>query len=185
MLQKRKPKVPPILVSIAAVIVLILVLIGFGMHAEKPDRLNAGRGQGHSVKALNLCIARTSGEAFYEQPFLVDPKTPLTEQIRDVLQALGKVSAGRSETESWPFPLRVRSLFLEPDGLLILDLEKPLAYNQRGGAYAEWLMLRSILHTIHADFALVYQVHILINGHEQESLAGHLDIADPFAAKAF
>jgi spore germination protein GerM len=75
--------------------------------------------------------------------------------------------------------VRIRELFIDDQGTAYIDFTEALSRNHPGGAWAEMLTLRSIMQTLVANVPEIKRVQILIEGHEVETLAGHVDIRRP------
>ncbi len=132
------------------------------------------------AREVTLYLAAAGGE-YAQQAFPVPQRATEEEQIRAVLERLAAQPEKRGDASLWPFPLRLRALYLRKNGLLILDLEDAVQYNQAAGAEAELLAVRSLVHTLTQNFPRLRAVKFLKNGSEQETLAGHVDISRPLS----
>lgn len=109
----------------------------------------------------------------------------LREQIKQVIQNMGEKPSRKTAATLWPMPLEVRSLYLRSNGLLILDFEKRVAYNQTTGTYEELRAVRSIVKTLTHNFKEIKSIKFLVGGQETETLAGHIDISRPLSMDDF
>jgi len=75
--------------------------------------------------------------------------------------------------------VKLRELFIDNQGTAYVDFNEVFSQTHPGGPWAELLTLRSILQTLVANVPEIKRVQILIEGHEMETLAGHIDIRRP------
>jgi germination protein M len=72
------------------------------------------------------------------------------------------------------------AFYLLPDGTGIADFSEALASSIPSGIESEQLAVDSITRTLAANVPPVLRLKILIHGQEVETLAGHLDLTEPF-----
>jgi hypothetical protein len=73
----------------------------------------------------------------------------------------------------------VRALYLDAQGQAFVDLSKEISTAHPGGALDEILTVYSIVNAITANLPAVHAVQILVDGHEVDTLAGHVDLRRP------
>ena len=78
-----------------------------------------------------------------------------------------------------------REVFLDGQGLAVLDLPAATAQGLPGGTSAEVATLFCIVRSFTANIQNVGRVQILIDGQAAPSLAGHVDILDPLTLADF
>jgi len=86
----------------------------------------------------------------------------------------GPVTPGLTATLSPS--LQLREVYLTQDGLAIVDLQSPVAEEGLLGVSAERLAIYSIVNTLVDNLPGVNAVRFLVDGKEQETFMGHLDI---------
>lgn len=74
---------------------------------------------------------------------------------------------------------RLRQLFLLDDGTAVVDLAAETTNNIEG-VLSELLIINSITRSLVENFEEIDQVRFLVEGREQETLAGHVSISHPF-----
>jgi len=84
-----------------------------------------------------------------------------------------------SISPSFPQESRLRQLFILDDGTAVVDLSGETV-NQIDGIFYELLAIKSITHSLVMNFEDISQVRFLVEGKEQDSLAGHVSISHPF-----
>jgi len=67
-----------------------------------------------------------------------------------------------------------------PDGTAVADFSEALATAIPSGIQSEQLAVDSITRTLQANVPQVQRLRILIHGQEVDTLAGHLDLTQPF-----
>ena len=81
-----------------------------------------------------------------------------------------------------PVDTSVNALFITSDGTAYLDLAEGIAATHPGGGYTELLTLFSLVNSLTLNLETVKRVKILIDGSESPTLAGHLDLKQPYKA---
>jgi len=98
---------------------------------------------------------------------------------KTILQALIKgPEQGLSPTI--PQDTGLRTFYIADDGIAYVDLTENIQTNHPGGTSTELITLYSIVNSLALNIPSVKQVKILINGKESMTLAGHIDIRNPF-----
>jgi hypothetical protein len=73
------------------------------------------------------------------------------------------------------------ALYLLNDGTAVADFSDALSGETPSGIASEQLTVDSIARTLHASLPAARRLHILIQGQEADTLAGHLDLSRPFS----
>ena len=84
-----------------------------------------------------------------------------------------------SVSRTVPSGTRLRQFFILSDGTAVVDLYGETVNNIEG-VYYELLAIRSITRSLISNFEEIYRVRFLVEGKEQETLAGHVSISHPF-----
>lgn len=97
-------------------------------------------------------------------------------------QVLNTLLAGPVDAElrTLPSDAELLAFYLLPDGTAIADFSENLATSTPSGIQSEQLAVDSIVRTLAANVPQVQRVRILIHGQEVETLAGHVDLMEPF-----
>lgn len=118
----------------------------------------------------------------------------LAAENRDLICAVDDVSLGRcivaaliqgprkEMIKTLPQGTELKAFFVTDDGTAYVDFNKELSRNHPGGARSELFTIFSIVNTLTLNLSKVHRVQILIGGRQHETLAGHIDISDPFKA---
>jgi hypothetical protein len=97
-------------------------------------------------------------------------------------QVLNTLLAGPVDAEARTLPPEAALLafYLLPDGTAIADFSEALATSTPSGIESEQMAADSLTKTLAANVPQVRRLKILIHGQEVETLAGHLDLSQPF-----
>jgi len=97
-------------------------------------------------------------------------------------QVLNTLLAGPVDPEVRTLPpdAALLAFYLLPDGIAVADFSEALANSIPSGIESEQLAVDSITRTLAANIPQAKQLKILIHGQEADTLAGHLDLTQPF-----
>ena len=89
------------------------------------------------------------------------------------------VETGQRIPPAFPYGTRLRQLFILSDGTAVVDLYGETV-NSIEGVFHEILAIQSITRSLVLNFEEITQVRFLVEGKEQDTLAGHVSISHPF-----
>jgi spore germination protein GerM len=75
----------------------------------------------------------------------------------------------------------LRSLYVLADGQAYVDLTREAAAAHPGGTLNELLTVYTIVEVLTANLPAITSVHLLVDGREVETLAGHVDLRRPLS----
>ncbi len=78
-----------------------------------------------------------------------------------------------------PAGTSLRALYLLKDGQAYVDLSREIAAGHPGGTLNEILTVYTIVEALTTNLPAVTSVHLLVDGREVETLAGHVDLRRP------
>jgi germination protein M len=100
------------------------------------------------------------------------------EQARHIVEAqVGAAPQGM--VSAIPVATQVRAVFLAGHGEAYVDLSADATKGHSGGSLNEALAVYAIVNALTANLADITSVQILVDGHEVDTLAGHLDLRQP------
>jgi spore germination protein GerM len=85
-------------------------------------------------------------------------------------------------TRTIPEGTTLRAFHVLENGTAYVDLSKEIRENHIGGARSELMTVYSLVNSIVLNLTEVDAVKILIDGQEETTLAGHIDLRYPFTA---
>ena len=102
--------------------------------------------------------------------------------LRAALEELVKGPSGDNRVRTVPETTQIRAVFTR-DTTVWVDLAGSIAEEHPGGAWTEILSTYSIVNTLTENFGEVELVHIIVDGRERDTLAGHVDISTPLSGR--
>ncbi len=118
----------------------------------------------------------------------------LTAEQRELVCAPDDVSLGRciltaliegprrEDGKIIPKGAELNAFYLTEEGTAYVDFNDALSRNHPGGVRSELLTIFAIVNSLALNLSRVNRVQILIDGREQETLAGHVALSDHFKA---
>lgn len=100
------------------------------------------------------------------------------DQARHIVERqLAAAPAGR--TSSIPQGTTLRSLYLTSRGEAYVDVSKEIVTGHSGGSLSEFLTVYAIVNALTVNLPDISAVQVLVDGHEVDTLVGHLDLRHP------
>jgi hypothetical protein len=167
--------------------ILLLGVIGAGIYLVTLKRNAEQAAQRVDTRPLTAPVAGpTQHVVLYEaddhrgsiKRLEVDITVPedRSERDRQVLHALLADYVNRPSTHELAAGADVRSVYLLPNHIAVIDTTPQFADGHRSGVLVEILTVASLVQTLAANEPDVERVKILVDGKERESLAGHADL---------
>jgi Sporulation and spore germination len=114
----------------------------------------------------------------------VDTEVPFAEsredQARDIVEA-EIAPAPDGQVSPIPPGTGVRAVYVTPKGEAYVDFTRPIADAHPGGTTNELLTVYAIVDALTTNLPAIGSVQILVDGHEVDTLAGHVDLRQPLA----
>ena len=132
-----------------------------------------------SLKAVKLCFAGPDGNYLSLEERKIILREEPNAQIKDVLKELIRGPENKDLSSTLPKETKVRAVYLRNQDICV-DFSSSLSENHPGGSTGELLTVYSIVNTLLLNFPSYTRVQILIQGEPRETLAGHIDIRNPF-----
>lgn len=106
-------------------------------------------------------------------------------QVKQAVLHLFKTPEDPDLVSVFPTGSVLRELFVDKEGLCVVDFALSVRLNHPGGTTAEYQTLYALVRTLTSGFSQVRQVQVMVNGEYAETLAGHLDISQPLTLADF
>ena len=103
---------------------------------------------------------------------------PAGAPTRDAAEAVVRRVVADSGTV--PAGVEVLEVFVSGRGVAVLDFSGELLSRHPGGLAAEELTVYSLSHSLVEGFPAIAEVRILVDGKQEDTLAGHLDLRSGF-----
>lgn len=141
-------------------------------------------GQKKEKKLLTVQLFFASKAKFslaVEEREIEEEKSTVQQEVSLTISELIKGPAHDDLSGTIPVGTKLRSFYLDKNGVGYADFSKEMIKNHQGGSWGELLTIYSIVNTVTKNFPQVHQVKLLIDGLEVETLKGHLDIHRAFS----
>lgn len=102
---------------------------------------------------------------------------PADQARRIVERQLAAAPAG--QTSAIPPGTTLRALFLTSKGEAYVDVSKEIVSGHPGGSLHEALTVYAIVNALTVNLPDISSVQVLVDGHEVDTLVGHLDLRHP------
>lgn len=113
----------------------------------------------------------------------VEQEIPLAQgtvaQARAVVEAQLAAAAPESLISTIPAGTRLLGVYVSQRNEAFVDLDAAVQANHPGGSMNELLTVYTIVNAVTANLPDIEQVQLLIDGHEVDTLAGHVDLRRP------
>ncbi|HEX3104715.1 MAG TPA: GerMN domain-containing protein [Terriglobales bacterium] len=98
------------------------------------------------------------------------------QRAEGLLRGLMTIYNAKDSTHPVAGGAEIREVFLLDPGLVVIDVNSAFVEGQVSGILAEELTIASLVQTLAANMPELTRVKILVDGKEQETLAGHADL---------
>lgn len=132
------------------------------------------------MKTVKLYFSEPRSEylVYEERKIVASPE--IAKEAKSILRELIRGPDDSSLSATLPSEAEIRAAYIE-DNCLYVDFSSTLREKHSGGTTAELLTVYSIVNTLLDNFPSQSYVQILIQGMPAETLAGHIDIRNPFS----
>ncbi len=175
---------------VAFVVALLALALGYVLFVTLPRRYGAGPTK--AVSAAPAAAPAPVGRKIKARLFYVaEDGQHLTSVEREVAYGEGAVAQAReivsaqlaAVTEPLVSPIppgtNVRALYITDRGDAYVDLSREVSTAHPGGTTTELLTVYAIVDALTVNLPAVRAVQILVEGKEQDTLAGHVDLRRP------
>ena len=81
-----------------------------------------------------------------------------------------------------PIGTALNAIYIDPENVCYVDLSEAVKTNHPGGSNSELLTIYSVVNSLILNVSEIKRVKILIGGYEAPTLAGHINLQNPFKA---
>ncbi len=132
-------------------------------------------------RTVNLYHADPNSEKLASEQRTIPLNRALNQTISTTMKELIKGSKG-DLINPIPSNTVLREIRIDSDGVVWVDSSSHLSQSHPGGSSAEIITVYAIVNTILLNFNQVKKVRILIEGKSVDTLAGHINLSEPFLA---
>ncbi len=117
-----------------------------------------------------LSMAAAEREIPFAEPVAAQARSIIEAQLAEAPAPLGSaIPAGTT----------LRSVFVTERGDAFVDLSADVTAKHPGGVLEELFTVYAVVNALTVNLPAIVRVQILVNGHEADTLAGHLDLRRP------
>ncbi|MBD3413211.1 MAG: hypothetical protein GF421_02120 [Candidatus Aminicenantes bacterium] len=179
-----------ILPAILFVMLIIFMILFFGSQGKEktPDKrgsdmlkenISEEQEQELEMKSVVLFFISEEDHQLYKEEREIMPGLTLEHQIESLIEEL---ILGSEEGFLSPFPpeTKIRGVYITENRIVYIDFSQEFQAAHLSGSSAEISSIFSVVNSVAYNFESIEKVFILVNGTEQETLAGHIDLRRPF-----
>lgn len=135
------------------------------------------------AQSFTVWVAEDSTCTLRPRLLSVPFSTTRQQRAEDLLRALLEIYTSKGSPHQLGAAAEIRDVYIVSPGLAVVDVNAAFA-DQMSGIMAEELTVMSIIQTLAGNFPELTQVKFLVEGKEQETLAGHVDLYGTFDVAA-
>ena len=133
--------------------------------------------QSGPAETVTLWVAHDDTCTLVPQSITAPFSSTRQQRAGDLLRGLLEVYTSKDSPHPLGAAAEIRDVYLVGSGLVVIDLNAAFAQDQTSGVMPEELTLSSMIQTLSANLRDVTRVKFLVEGKEQETLAGHADLS--------
>ncbi len=162
-------------IAVALVLVALGAIVYYFFWQPSTSESASVAAAGPRSQTITLYFSQVAEGNVVSRTFMLPEHLAFPDQIRNILEKMTE-PAKAGEATLAPVALKFRNAFLRKNGLLVLDLDTGVTYNHPHSALREAAMLHSIVVTLLTNYPNLKRIKFLINGLEQDSWQGHVDL---------
>ncbi|HSS98740.1 MAG TPA: GerMN domain-containing protein [Terriglobales bacterium] len=135
-----------------------------------------------ATEQVTLYVAYVAPGVLLPQSSVIPLPSGRQQRAEELLHALMDIYAGKTSQHPLGPGADIRNVYLVDPGLAVIDINTAFASGHRSGILVEELTVVSLVETLTANIPGITRVKILVNGKEQDTLAGHADLSRIYEA---
>jgi hypothetical protein len=129
-----------------------------------------------ATETVTVYVAYDSPGELRAQSISIPLVTGRQQRVEGLLRGLMNLYTAKDSTHPLAAGAEIRQVFLVDPGLAVIDVNSAFVEGQVSGVMAEELTIASLVQTLATNMPELTRVKILVDGKEQETLAGHADL---------
>jgi hypothetical protein len=129
-----------------------------------------------AMEQVTVYVAYDSPGELRAQSISIPLASGRQQRAEGLLRGLMTLYTAKDSTHPLAAGSEVRQVFLVDQGLAVIDVNSAFVEGQVSGVLAEELTIASLVQTLATNMPGLTRVKILVDGKEQETLAGHADL---------
>ncbi len=167
------------------ILIVLIIILSFIIYKNFSDKIQVKKSEKFNLYSENAKIKKvklytgdleTEGfklieENIFESEYLIN-------EIKQVIQKLLELPKSKEYIKLIPEGTILKEAYLDSNNICYLDFSLEIKVNHKGGTQGEYLTIYSIVNTVSNNFPQIKGVRLLIDGKEEDTLAGHIDISE-------
>jgi hypothetical protein len=180
----KRPRPIAILALVVGLAVVVWLVLGGARRqppsADTPGAAPAAAARPAAERKINVTLfyVAEDGLALVRAAREIPFGEPIAEQARHIIAAQLD-AAPEPLLRAVPEGTSLKAVFVSERGDAFVDLSGDVTANHTGGVLDELFTVYAIVNALTVNLPAVTRVQILIDGHEVETLAGHVDLRHP------
>lgn len=167
-------------------IVLVIIFFRSGLEKKAPSGpavvdpgTTIGQEEERETRKVLLFFLSEKDRLLHPEEREIFSDTQVVHQAKQTIEEL--IKGPRDEAIS-PLPpdTKLREIFITPRGVAYVDFSREIQENHLSGSSAEVSTIYAIVNSLTYNFKSIKRVFILVDGGEQETLSGHVNLRRPF-----
>lgn len=129
---------------------------------------------------VTIWVAHDDTGTLRAQSITVPFSSTRQQRAEDLLRGLLEIYTAKDSPHTLGAAAEIREVYLVGQGLAVIDLNAAFAGEQTSGIMAEELTITSIVQTLSVNLPELTRVKFLVEGKEQDTLAGHADLSGTY-----
>ena len=177
-----------ILPAFLFVLLIVLAIIFFSSGLEKrapaeqvisDQAIELGSEEERETRKVVVFFLSERDGLLHSEEKKIYSDTLVVHQAKQTIQEL--INGPQDEAIS-PLPpeTKLREMYITPRGIAYVDFSREIQGNHLSGSAAEVSTIYAVVNTLVVNFKSIKRVFILVDGGEQETLSGHVNLRRPF-----
>jgi len=130
-----------------------------------------------AMEQVTVYVAYDSPGELRAQSISIPLAAGRQQRAEGLLRGLISIYTAKNSPHLLAAAAEIRQVFLVDSGLAVIDVNSAFVEGQVSGVLAEELTIASLVQTLATNMPGLMRVKILVDGKEQETLAGHADLS--------
>lgn len=179
-------RVKLIVIGIALVAIALTYLLWERNPAEDLQQGSAIEEEaGRGVQSVVVVFADASASRLVEERREIVVPEDKALRARRILEELARGPREGGGVRTLPEGTEIRSVVFDDRGGAIVDFSREIVEKHPGGSTGELMTIGSVVQTLARNFPNLENVRFLVDGREIETIAGHIDAAEPFSVDQY
>lgn len=132
------------------------------------------------TETVTAWVAHDDSASLRAQPLSIPLAEGRQQRANELLRGLLKFYEGKNSPHKMQPGAEVHTVYLINSDAVVIDVNAAFADGQISGVLAEELTITSMVQTLAANIPGLARVQILVDGKIRETLAGHVDLSQPY-----